>query len=242
MRVAIVSDVHGNLTALEAVVADLRTTAPDLILHGGDIADNGSGPAQVVDLIRSLGWQGVGGNTDEMLTSPAVFEAFAARFPALDNIWKPAREMAAFSRDRLGEARLQWLRGLPLLQVVGGLALVHASPESKWRSPMVEATDEDLATVYQDLPSGTVVYGHIHTPFIRRPGGGLRRYVANSGSVGQPYDGDRRAAYLLVDDSVPSIRRVEYDLDREREALAASGLPYADWISRILESASPQMP
>ena len=61
MRIAIVSDIHGNLTAFEAVLADVRETSPDLILHGGDLADSGSSPAEIVDQIRDLGWQGVAG-------------------------------------------------------------------------------------------------------------------------------------------------------------------------------------
>ena len=66
--------------------------------------------------------------------------------------------------------------------------------------------------------------------------------VVNTGSVSLSYDGDRRAAYLLLDDSEPSIRRVEYDVDRELKALSVCGLPHADWVAKILVSASPQMP
>ena len=66
--------------------------------------------------------------------------------------------------------------------------------------------------------------------------------AANSGSVGLPHDGDCRAAYLLLDDSQASIRRVEYDVERELQALAECGRPHADWIARILKSANPQMP
>ena len=72
MRIAVVSDIHGNRTAFKAVLADLRETSPDLILHGGDLADGGSSPAQVVDRIRDLGWQGVAGNADELLWRPEV--------------------------------------------------------------------------------------------------------------------------------------------------------------------------
>lgn len=67
MRIAIVSDIHGNLTALDAVLADLRSVAPDMVLHGGDLAHGGGRPAEVVDRIRELGWEGICGNTDEML-------------------------------------------------------------------------------------------------------------------------------------------------------------------------------
>ena len=67
MRIAIVSDIHGNRTALEAVLADLKHTLPDLIFHGGDLAQGGSSPVEIVDRIRDLGWPGVLGNTDETL-------------------------------------------------------------------------------------------------------------------------------------------------------------------------------
>jgi hypothetical protein len=66
--------------------------------------------------------------------------------------------------------------------------------------------------------------------------------VANTGSVSLSYDGDRRAAYLLLDESTPAIRRVEYDVDKELKTLSACGLPHADWVAKILDSARPQMP
>jgi putative phosphoesterase len=244
MRTAIVSDIHGNLTAFEAVLADLRLTAPDLILHGGDLADNGSSPVEIIDTIRSLGWQGVAGNTDEMLTMPAAFEAFAAARPSLDSIWTPAREMAAFARDRLGADRVAWLSRLPHTQTHGEVALVHASPASRWLSPTINASHAELEEAYQTLPQPVVVYGHIHTPFIRQlySPALVRRQIANSGSVGQPHDGDPRASYLLVDGAEITIRRVDYDVDRECRLLSSSGLPHDDWIQRIIRSASPQMP
>src|SRR6266513_2300564 len=103
MRIAIVSDIHGNRTAFEAVLADLRQTAPDLILHGGDLADGGSSPAGIVDCIRDLGWQGVLGNTDEILTRPEALEEFANQSPAPPSLWAAIREMAAATRALLGE-------------------------------------------------------------------------------------------------------------------------------------------
>lgn len=239
MRVAIVSDIHGNRTAFEAVLADLRLTSPDLILHGGDLADNGSSPVEIVDRIRDLGWQGVAGNTDEMLFEPESLTRFASGLPHLKSLFDTIEEMAAAARELLGEDRLAWLRGLPRAQIHEHFALVHASPGDPWRSPMDNAADADLASVYGPLGRPVTVYGHIHRPFVRSVPGVV---VANSGSVGLPHDGDRRASYLLLDDSTPSIRRVEYDVDREVKALAAFGRPHADWIARILKSASPQMP
>ena len=81
MRVAVVSDIHGNLTAFEAVLADIRQCSPDLVLHGGDLADLGSSPLEIIDRIRSLGWQGVMGNTDEMLPMPESLTEFPRNCP-----------------------------------------------------------------------------------------------------------------------------------------------------------------
>jgi len=193
MRIAIVSDIHGNQTAFEAVLADLRQTSPDVVLHGGDLADTGSSPAEIVDRIRSLGWQGVVGNTDQMLTSPETFEEFANQSPKLQSLWAVLREMAVVTRAVLGEERLAWLRSLPLTQIQAPIALVHASPESPWRAPVPEASDDELQSLYGPLGQPVVVYGHIHRPYIRSISGMI---LANTGSVGLPYDGDRRASYL----------------------------------------------
>jgi len=245
MRIAIVSDIHGNRTAFEAVLADLRETSPDLILHGGDLADAGASPVEIVDQIRGLGWPGVVGNTDEMLSMPETFEEFASQSPKLEALWTALREMAAVTREALGEERLAWLRGLPRVQIHAPMALVHASPESPWRAPAPEASDAELESVYSPLGQLIVIYGHIHRAYIRRvastrPVSGIT--VANTGSVSLSYDGDRRAAYLLLDDSKPAIRRVEYDVDRELKELSGCGLPHADWVAKILESGRPQMP
>jgi predicted phosphodiesterase len=239
MRIAIVSDIHGNLTAFEAVLADLRQTSPDLILHGGDLADSGSSPVEIVDRIRELGWQGVVGNTDEMLFHSEALHQFAKQSPHLQPLFAVIDEIAAATREVLGEARLAWLSALPLTHIQGGMTLVHASPETCWRAPSPEASDAELEAVYGSLNKPIAIYGHIHRPYIRSLPAML---VANSGSVSLSYDGDHRAAYLLLDNSKAEIRRVEYDVARELKALAHSGLPHADWVGKMLESGSFQMP
>jgi putative phosphoesterase len=239
MRIAVVSDIHGNRTAFQAVLEDLKQTSPDVVFHGGDLADAGSGSVEIVDRIRNLGWKGVAGNTDQMLALPECFEAFTSRSPNLATLWDAIREMAAFTRDLLGEERLSWLGNLPLIHVHDLVAIVHASPGDPWSAPPFEASEEELQARYASLSRSIVVYGHIHRPFVRTIGS---LTVANSGSIGLPYDLDRRASYLLIDDARIEIRRVEYDLAREFEALKTSGIPHADWIARTLESGSPQMP
>ena len=239
MRIAIVSDIHGNATAFAAVLQDLRETSPDLILHGGDLADGGSSPVEIVDTIRELGWSGVVGNTDEMLAMPETLVEFAKQSPKLKRMFDAIEEMAAATRAKLGEERLAWLRALPRVQLSGEVGLVHASPESRWKSPGPEASDEELDGIYRPLGKSVCVYGHIHRSFIRRLPG---MTIVNSGSVSLSYDGDQRASYALIENGQATIRRVEYDVDREIQAIRKCGLPHSEWIEKILATASPQMP
>lgn len=241
MRIAVVSDIHGNLTAFEAVLEDLRQMAPDLVLHGGDLADAGSSPVEIVDRIRDHGWQGVMGNTDEMLVRPNSLEEFASGSKAPPALWSAVREIASTTRAKLGEERLAWVRELPMVVNCPGLALVHASPGDCWRVPAAESTDEDLRALYGALEEPIVVFGHTHRPAIRRMSG-RPILLINAGSVGLSYDGDPRASYLVLDEGTPSLRRVEYDIEKELRALTTCGLPGAEWTARMLRSSSPEMP
>jgi Calcineurin-like phosphoesterase superfamily domain len=131
------------------------------------------------------------------------------------------------------------MRALPRSLVHGPVALAHASAEGPWRAPGAEASDAELERTYGPLGQPVAVYGHIHRSFVRSVAGMI---VANTGSVGLSYDGDRRAAYLLVDESKPIIRRVEYDVENELKALSACELPHSEWIAKMLETAKSQMP
>jgi putative phosphoesterase len=241
MRVAVVSDIHGNLTAFEAVLADLRQCSPDLVLHGGDLADPGSSPVEIVDYIRSLGWPGVMGNTDEMLVQPDSLEEFARQSSAPPILWNVIRQIASATRSSLGEERLAWMSELPRLKIHEDFALVHATPESCWRTPPAEATDAELENLYGSLRRSIVIFGHTHRPFVRCIAG-QPRLLINTGSVGLSFDGDHRASYLILDESTPSIRRVDYNVEKELKALASCGLPGAKWTAKMLGKSSAQMP
>jgi putative phosphoesterase len=233
MRIAIVSDIHGNLSALEAVIADLRRTSPDLILHGGDLAYGGARPAEVVDRIRELRWAGVCGNTDQMLWAPEELRVFAAKTPKLQALMAAIEEMIPETCARLGQGRIEWLKSHPYMQRCGPVALVHASPNDLWKAPLPDANDEELSSVFKSLDTPLAVYGHIHRPYVRELAG---MTVVNTGSVSLSYDGDPRASYLIVDEAKPTIQRVEYDLEREVEALGSSGMPHAEWTCRTLRA------
>ncbi len=122
-------------------MVDLRQTAPDLVLHGGDLADGGASPAEIVDQIRDLGWSGVVGNADQMLFDSQTLTDAARKSPGLQALLSKIEEMAAATRELLGDGRLGWLRGLPLAHARDELALVHASPDTAWRAPSPEASN-----------------------------------------------------------------------------------------------------
>jgi predicted phosphodiesterase len=241
MRTAILSDIHGNLTAFEAVLADIRRQSPDLVLHGGDLADGGSSPIEIVDRLRHLGWQGVMGNTDEMLVRPESLDDFASQSSAPPALWETLGQIAAATRSTLGDERLAWLRGLPRIKTEETFALLHATPESCWRAPAAETPDAELEAIYGSLHQRVVVFGHTHRPFLRNLAG-QPRLLINTGSVGLPYDGDPRASYLVLEGNNPSIRRVEYDFEQELKRLSSCGLPGAAWIARMLRTSSAQLP
>jgi putative phosphoesterase len=223
MRLAIVSDIHGNLTALEAVVADLSRRGIDRVVHGGDLALVGCQPAEVIDRVRELGWAGIVGNTDELLWRPEQHETQLRNAPKLHALLRLLfDEYAPATREMLGEERLAWLRQLPAEHREHDLLLVHASPGDLWRAPPPDADEPTLATTYGSCNVSTVVYGHIHRPYIRHID---QLTVANSGSVGSPFDGDPRASYLLLEQGDAQIVRVEYDIQREIDLLHRSNHP-----------------
>jgi predicted phosphodiesterase len=246
MRIAIVSDIHGNLTALDAVLADLREQKPDVVLHGGDLPYGGSHPAEVIDCIVQEGWKGVLGNTDEMLWDNSARPAMEAAAPKLKPLFRALFDLCGpATRKMIGESRLAWLRALPTdlrfddLRFEDlrhdNLVLMHAGPGNLWRAPMDTADDSELETTYAPLNANIVVYCHIHRPFIRKVG---RMTVCNTGSVGSPYDSDTRSSYLMIDDGKPAIHRVTYDVEKEVGRLLASDYPYKEWIAEMRRKGS----
>ncbi len=235
MRVAIISDVHGNLTALNAVMADLRQQKPDIVFHGGDLVTAGCNPAEVIDLIADAGWPGVLGNTDEMLWDDSGLRAMEASAPKLKSLLATLEQFAKTTRKLLGERRIAWLRRLPAELRHENLVLLHASPGNVWRAPMDTADDAAFTDTYLSLKARTVVYCHIHRPFVRRVG---EMTICNCGSVGSPYDGDPRASYLMIDNGMPAIRRVEYDVEKEVKRLLGSDHPHKEWIAQLRRSGS----
>jgi predicted phosphodiesterase len=204
VRIAIVADIHGNLPALEAVVADLRNQAPDEVWCGGDLGWSGPWAAECIDAVRSAGWPTVRGNTDVWITGDPQ---------AVDDPETRAYVTRMAEAHDVGAADRDFLLGLPLGHSgPGSLLLVHASPQSPFDAPMPDASAADFS-IYLDA-AAVVLYGHVHRAFVRRLADGT--LVANTGSVGLPADADS-ACYAVVDldgpDCVVRHRRVDYDRD-----------------------------
>jgi len=230
LRIAIVSDVHGSLAALEAVCADLKNQSPDLVLHGGDLAVNGPNPVEVIEAIRDFGWPGVLGNTDEILWSGEQHAEQRARMPKLHPLLNLLFEHTGpATAELLGDNHIQWLRSLPRNWSNDRLFLLHAIPGDLWRAPRPEEGDQGLIDIYGGLERQVVVYCHIHRPYVRIMDS---LTVANAGSVGLSWDADPRASYLLVDETV-SVVRVEYDVERDARELVRRDYPYSAWLGEM---------
>src|SRR4051794_7764361 len=207
MRVAALYDVHGNVHALEAALADLGEV--DTVLFGGDIA-SGPFPAETLELVRLLPHaRAIRGNADE-LSSPAMNEvATAARR------WVEAQ---------LTDEDVAWLAGLPFSWSADDTLYVHANPVDVYGVVAPRTPDTRVAELLAGVAERQVVTGHVHLQFEREVAG--IRWIG-AGSVGFPYVDDPAAEWVLVDDGEASFRRTAYDVKRADEAILASGHPRA---------------
>ena len=194
---ALLYDVHGNLPALEAVLADAEAQGATSFVLGGDYALFGAWPEETVARLRELDAAWIRGNGERWVADPRA-----------DDLPDAMRPAATACRDALGEATAGELAALPFDHIHGNARFVHASPVSDMRSFLPEPADED-AELLEGVTARHLVCGHTHLPFLREASG---IDLLNPGSVGMPFDGDPRAAYALVhDDGAPEHRRVEYD-------------------------------
>ncbi len=204
--VALLYDVHGNLEALDAVIADAQRAGARAYLLGGDYALFGPWPRETVERLRSLDAEWIRGNGERWTRDPTEAPDDEVVQTAIDAC-----------RDALGDALVAELAALPEVARRNGTLYCHASPLSDVRSFMPEPVEGE-AELLAGADASRVVFGHTHLPF--RRGGGEGTELVNPGSVGMPFDGDTRAAYALVrDDGEVEHRRVDYDVARAVAAL-----------------------
>lgn len=233
MRLAILSDIHANGDALEAVAREIERLAPDGIRHLGDLVGYNAEPGKIVRWAMAAAVPGVMGNHD----------AVACGASSGRNFNPAARTAALWSAEHLSKEASAHLAALPARAAVGeDILLVHGAPSDPDRYLF---TPEGAAEEFDALGEGSprvVFFGHTHVPaaFVRRedgrvasvpPGdlvlGGEDRAFLNPGSVGQPRDRDPRASFLLYDTSLRRARwiRVPYDAGAAARKVVAAGLP-----------------
>jgi predicted phosphodiesterase len=246
MRIAILADIHANLLALEAVIADLEIAQPDQVIVAGDFQNRGPAPKEVYDRLRKFDWPLLRGNHEdyviEQSESPTE-EAHAVDLYA----WQPAR----WTAERVLET-IPFLRTLPIAIQLSGpdgsyICIAHGSPRSNAEGFFPSTRDEKaLAMLGKPMPT-VLCCGHTHVPLQKRIGS---TWIFNVGSVGFPFDGDWRAAYGILNWSdgewSTELRRVPYPVEAVVESLAApefhEGLgPMAKIIQRELETARPHL-
>jgi predicted phosphodiesterase len=244
MRIALISDIHGNLPALESVLADLdRGGIHDGVYHLGDLVGYGPWPNEVVGLLKERGITGVAGNYDS--TVATQYEHCGCRYE--DPFQEEMSHLSyAWTLEHTTPETKAWLSSLPFrmdLRPLGGhtsgptLRLIHGNPVLNtvyWTEDRSDDFCSKMAGQLGARAGDVVAFGHTHKPWNRTVEG---VHFVNTGSVGRPKDGDPRAGYVLVRMDGEAVRvhhrRVEYDLAEATRAIKASALP--DFFATFLE-------
>ncbi len=221
MRIAVLSDIHGNLLGLDACLADLESQGgADGVAIAGDLCLDGPKPKKVLQRLEEIGAACIRGNTDRYLSDVSSGEKF-----------EPAEvAQIAWTRREVGERWLSWLKELPFALRIGEddnqLLIVHANPKSDDEHIWPDADEALLQRLIGDERATAIAFGHLHLPYVRLWRGTL---LANVASAGLPKDGDPRAGYAIFTERGSGWevkhRRVPFDTKRVATQLADCGIP-----------------
>lgn len=223
MRIAVLSDIHGNAHALDCCLHDLASRGgADVIVAAGDLCMDGPRPKQVLKKLEAAGARYVRGNTDRLVGTGT-----------LEEMEDEDARGAAWVREQIGE---EWTRRLGELphciafgEDEGGLLVCHANPKNDDEHIWPDAYDDTLERLVGDVVQRTIAFGHLHLSYVRVWRG---RTLINVASAGLPKDGDRQAHYAILTRrsggwEVQS-RRVPFDVERVARQLRKSGIPDVD--------------
>jgi predicted phosphodiesterase len=229
MKYAVIADIHANLEALEVVLEDSRNQKCTHYCCVGDVVGYNANPKECLDIVRGMGMPCVKGNHDEYCSTDETLEQFNPH----------AADAVNWTRKQLPEEDKKWLREFKYVRLVASFSMVHATLDGPQRWGYV--FDKLMAAAsftYQN--TGVCFFGHTHVPlaFIRdsqvrggtyskfkvEPG---KKYFVNVGSVGQPRDGNPKAAYVVydLDEGSIELRRLEYDIPKAQKKILEAGLP-----------------
>ena len=229
MRYAVIADIHSNLEALDVVLEDTRQQKCTHYCCVGDVVGYGANPKECLNIVRDMGMPCVKGNHDEYCSSEEDLIGFNPH----------AAEAVNWTRQHLSPEDRLWLRELKFVRLVASFSMVHATLDGPQRWGYVfDKLAAAASFTYQN--TSVCFFGHTHVPvaFIRdsvvrggtyskfkvEPG---RKYFVNVGSVGQPRDGNPKAAYVVydLDESTIELRRLDYDIPTAQKKILAAGLP-----------------
>ena len=229
MKYAIIADIHANLEAFQVVLQDIEKQKCTHVACLGDVVGYNANPKECLDTVRAMNIPCVKGNHDEFCSSDTPMEGFSPH----------AAEAGNWTRRQLLEDDRRWLRELKFLRLVSNFTIVHATLDAPQRWGYVfDKLAAAASFTYQNTP--VCFFGHTHVPvaFIRdsvvrggtyskfkvEPG---RKYFVNVGAVGQPRDGNPKAAYVIydVDEGSIELRRLEYDIAAAQKKIIEAGLP-----------------
>ncbi|MEM1271358.1 MAG: metallophosphoesterase family protein [Bacteroidota bacterium] len=226
MKLAIISDIHSNLTALERALKEIERRNVDGIYCLGDIVGYGAQPGPCVDLVREHCTATVMGNHDEAIALNRGVEALP----------RSGQTAAAHNREKLTDEQIDFLANLPLKLEVGNMTLVHATPQEPGAWVHVDGF-HIVRNQFNHFTTDVCFVGHTHIPAIMadklgtfkvKPG---NRYIVNVGSIGQPRDHNTQLAFGIFDDETMSYElvRVPYDVERAVASIQEAGLPKDLW-------------
>ena len=229
MRYAVIADIHANLEAFEVVLADTKEQKCTHYCCLGDVVGYNANPKECLDIVRSMGMPCVKGNHDEYCSSEEDLEGFNPH----------AAEAVNWTRKQLSAEDRKWLRDLKYVRLVASFSIVHATLDGPQRWGYVfDKLAAAASFTYQN--TSVCFFGHTHVPvaFVRdsmvrggtyskfkvEPG---KKYFVNVGAVGQPRDGNPKAAYVIYDlnESSIELRRLDYDIPKAQKKIMEAGLP-----------------
>jgi putative phosphoesterase len=221
MRIAVLSDIHGNLLALDACLVDLESQGgADAIVAAGDLCLDGPKPKKVLQRLEEIGAACIRGNTERYLSEDGFGRTFSSAEIA----------QIAWTRREIGERWLSWIKELPFAMRVGEdsnqLLIVHANPKTDDEYISPDADEAVLQRLIGNERATAIAFGHLHIPYVRI---WRKKLLVNVSSAGLPKDGDPRAGYAILTEREGGWqvkhRRVPFDVKRVATQLADCGIP-----------------
>lgn len=240
MRIALFSDIHGNVAALEAVLADIEAEGVDANLCLGDIAAFGPRPVEVIERLRVVDdLMLIRGNTDRWLGIVKEDPDGPYDEPVIASV----RHALQWTLDQVTDDAARSLTELPSTGALeaGGVRIVaeHASPGSDWKGISLQTNTSELESMFTGFDGHAFVCGHTHMPLVRPVA--ERVIIVNDGSVGLPYDGVQRPSWAILEVTEQGlragIRRVDYDRDAVLKDIADRSMAWGEVVTRRIEQA-----